>query len=89
MALLKASATSSRVPHLWLAASDGPRPDGACLLVPAQDFGDAAVGHAQLTGDDARPDAVVRHLHNFMSDVVGERSAVYEDATELVDPTLS
>ncbi|TNN43362.1 hypothetical protein EYF80_046450 [Liparis tanakae] len=54
-----------------------------------QDFGDAAVGHAQLTGDDARPDAVVRHLHNFMSDVVGERSAVYEDATELVDPTLS
>lgn len=75
--------------HLWLAASDGSRPDGACLLVPAQDFGDAAVGHAQLTGDDARPDAVVCHLHDFMADVVGERSAVYEDTTELVHPSLS
>ncbi|KAF3858338.1 hypothetical protein F7725_011539 [Dissostichus mawsoni] len=53
------------------------------------DFGDAAVGHAQLTGDDARPDAVVGHLHDFMANVVGERSAVYEDTTELVHPSLS
>lgn len=75
--------------HLWLAASDGPRPDGACLLVPAEDFGDAAVGHPQLTGDDTRPDTVMGHLHDFMADVVGERSPVYEDTTELVNPTLS
>lgn len=75
--------------HLWLAASDGSRPDGACLLVPAEDFGDAAVGHSELTGDDTRPDAVMGHLHDFMADMVGERSAVYEDPTELVDPTLS
>lgn len=58
-------------------------------MVPAQDFGDAAVGHPQLTGDDARPDAVMGHLHDLVADVVRERSAVYEDATELVDPTLS
>lgn len=75
--------------HLWLAASDGPRSDGACLLVPAEDFGDAAVGHSQLTGDDTRPDAVMGHLHNFMTNVVGKRSAVYEDTSELVDSTLS
>lgn len=77
------------ISHLWLAASDGPRPDGACLLVPAEDFGDAAVGHPQLTGDDTRPDTVMGHLHDFMADVVGERSPVYEDTTELVNPTLS
>lgn len=75
--------------HLWLAASDGSRPDGACLLVPAQDFGHAAVGHAQLAGDDARTDTVMGHLNDFMSNMVGERSAVYEDPTELVNPTLS
>lgn len=81
--------TTGRLSHLGLAASDGPRPDGACLLVPAKDFGDAAVGNAQLTGDDTRPDTVMGHLHDFVADVVGERSAVYEDTTELVDPTLS
>lgn len=76
-------------PHLRLAASDGPRPDGAGLLVPTEDFGDAAVRHPELTGDDARANAVMGHFHDFMSDVVGERSAVDEDAAELVDPTLS
>lgn len=75
--------------YLWLAASDGPRPDGSSLLVPAEDFGDAAVGHPQLTGDDARPDTVMGHLHDLMANMVGERSAVDEDTTELVDPTLS
>lgn len=75
--------------HLWLAASDGPWPDGACLLVPAEDFGDAAVRHTQLTGDNTRPNTVMGHFHDFMADMVGERSAVYEDSTELVDPTLS
>lgn len=77
------------VSYLGLAASDGPRPDGARLLVPAEDLGDAAVGHPQLTGDDARPDAVMSHLHDFVADVVGQGSAVDEDPAELVDPTLS
>lgn len=75
--------------HLWLAASDGSWPDGARLLVPAEDFGHAAVGHSQLTGDDTRPNTVMGHLHDLMADMVGERSAVYEDSPELVDPTLS
>lgn len=77
------------ISHLWLAASDGPRPDGASLLVPTEDFGDTAMGHSELTGDDTRPDTVMGHLHDFMTDMVGERSAVYEDTAELVDPTLS
>lgn len=77
------------VPHLWLAAADGARPDGARLLVSAQDLGDAAVGNSKLAGDDTRPDAVVRHLHDLMSDMIGQRSAIDEDSAELVDPTLS
>lgn len=47
------------------------------------------MGHAQLAGDDAGPDPVVRHLHDLVPDVVGERPAVDEDPAELVDPTLT
>lgn len=77
------------VPHLGLAASDGSGPDGSGLLVPAQNFGHAAVGDPQLAGDDARTDTVMGHFHDFVADVVGERSPVYEDPTKLVHPTLS
>lgn len=76
-------------PHLGLAASDGARPDGTCFLVPTEDFGDAAVGHPELTRDYTRPDAVMGHLHDFVTNVVGERSAIYEDSTELVYPSLT
>lgn len=75
--------------HSGLAASDGPGPDGAGLLVAAEDLGDAAVGDAQLAGDDAGPDAVVGHLHNLVADVVGQGSPVDEDTTELIDPALA
>lgn len=75
--------------HLGLAAADGPRTDGARLLVPAQDLRDAAVGHAQLAGDDAGPDAVVGHLHYLVADVVRQGSPVDEDPTKLVDPALA
>lgn len=57
--------------HLGLAAADGPRPDGARLLVPAENFGDAAVGHSQLARDDTGPYAMVGHLHYLVSDMVG------------------
>lgn len=57
--------------HPGLAASDGSGADGARLLVPTENFGDAAVGNPQLPGDHAGPDAVVSHLHDFMTDVVG------------------
>lgn len=77
------------VPHLGLAASDRSGPDGSGLLVPAQNFGHAAVGDPQLAGDDARTDTVMGHFHDFVADVVGERSPVYEDPTKLVHPTLS
>lgn len=57
--------------HLGFAAADGPRPDGARLLVPAENFGDAAVGHSQLAGDDTGPYAMVGHLHYLVPDMVG------------------
>lgn len=76
-------------PHLGFAASDGPGSDGARLLVPAQDLGHAAVRDPELPADDARPDAVVGHLHDLVSDVVGQRSAVYENSSELVHAALT
>lgn len=75
--------------HPGLAASDGPGPDGARLLVPAEDFGDAAVGDAQLPRYHAGPDAVVSHLHDFVADVVGQRTPVDENPSELVHPALA
>lgn len=77
------------VPHLWLATSDGPGPDGACLLVPAEDFGDAAVGHPQLARDDARTNAVMGHLHDLVPNVVWKRSPVNENTPKLVNTTLT
>lgn len=76
-------------PYLGFAATDGPGSDGARLLVPAKDFGHAAMGDPELSGDDARPDAVVGHLHDFMTDVVGQRSAIYENSSELVHSALT
>lgn len=75
--------------YLGFAATDGPGSDGARLLVPAQDFGHAAVGDPELSGDDTRPNAVVGHLHDFMSDMIGQRSAVYENPSELVHSALT
>lgn len=76
-------------PHPGLAASYRSGPDGAGLLVAAEDLGDAAVGDPQLPGDDAGPDPVVGHLHYLVSDVVGQRPAVDKDTSELVDPSLA
>lgn len=75
--------------YLGFAATDGSGSDGARLLVPAQDFGHAAVRDPQLSGDDARPDAVVGHLYDLVSDVVGQRSAINEDSPELVHSALA
>lgn len=47
------------------------------------------MGHAQLARDDARPNAVVGHLHDLVADVVGQRPAVDKYSSELVDPALA
>lgn len=47
------------------------------------------MGDTQLPGDDARTDPVVGHLYYLVSDVVGQRTAVDEDSSELVDPSLA
>lgn len=75
--------------HPGLAAADGPGPDGSRLLVATEDFGDAAVGDAELPGDHAGPDAVVSHLHDLVADVVGQRAPVDENPSELVHPALA
>lgn len=77
------------LPHLGFASPDGPWPDGAGLLVPAEDFGDAAVRHSQLAGDDAGTDPVMGHLHDLVADVVGQRPAVDKNTPELIDPALA
>lgn len=79
----------SPVPYLGFAAADGSGSDGTRLLVPAQDFGHAAVRDPQLSGDDARPDAVVGHLYDLVPDVVGQRSAIDENSSELVHAALA
>lgn len=75
--------------HPGLAATDGSRPDGSCFLVPAKDLGDTAVGDPQLARDDTGPDAMVRHLDNLMTDVVGQGPPIDEDASKLVDSPLA
>lgn len=75
--------------YLGFAASDGSGSDRTRLLVPAQDFGHATMGNPELSGNDARPDPVVGHLHNFVSDMVRQRSAVDENSSELVDSALT
>lgn len=75
--------------NLGFAAADGSGSYRSRLLVPAKDFGHAAMGDPELPGDDTRPDAVVSHLNNFVTDVIGQRSAVYENSPELVHSALT
>lgn len=75
--------------HSGLATTDGPRPDGSGLLIPAQNLGDAAMGDTELTGDDAGPDAVMGHFHYLVTDVVRQGSPVDEDPAKLIDPALA
>lgn len=75
--------------HPGLAAADHARPDATSLLVTVQDFRHAPVGHAQLSGYDARPHAGRGHLDDLQPYVVGQRPAVDEHATQLVHPALA
>lgn len=47
------------------------------------------MGDPQLSGNHAGPYPVMSHLHDFMTDVVGQRSAVDKNPTELVHPALT
>ena len=44
---------------------------------------------SQLSGDHTGPHPRGSHLHNLQSDVVGQRSAIDEDSSELVDSALA
>lgn len=47
------------------------------------------MGDPQLSGNHAGPDPMMSHLHDFMTDVVGQRSAVDKHPSELVHPALT
>lgn len=67
-----------------LAAADGPRQHGAGVVEAREDLGHAAVGHAQLAADVARPHAKLRELHDAQAHWGGQRPAVHEHPAELV-----
>ena len=83
------SGRTSASGRLWFRSADDSRPDAARLLIAVEDFRDAAVGDAELSGDDARTDSGRGQLDDFESDVVGQRTAVDKDAAQLVDPALT
>lgn len=72
-----------------LGAADDSGPDAARFLVPVEDLRDAAVRDAQLTRDDAGPDARGCHLDDLQPDMIRQRSTVYEHPAELVHPALT
>lgn len=59
----------------------------SCIL-PAQNFADASVAHAQLARDVAGPDALVGQLHYPLPDHVREGPAVHKHAPELIHPAM-
>ena len=69
--------------------SDHSGADAARLLVAVEDLGHAAVGHAQLAGDDARPDTGSGQFDDFQTNVIGQRTAIDEHATQLIDAALT
>jgi len=75
--------------HSGLGAADDARPDRARLLVSVEDLADTAVTDSQLTRNDAGPHSGRSHFDNLQPNVVWQRSAIDEDAPELVDPPLS
>lgn len=60
------------------------RSDAARVEEAAQDLGHAAVADAQLPGNVTGPDAGLRHLHDPVPDLVGQRTAVHEHPAQLV-----
>lgn len=47
---------------------------------PSQDLADAAVTDAQLSGDVTRPDPLVGHVHDALSDHLRKRAPIYKHA---------
>ena len=75
--------------HSGLAATDGSRSNAAGLLVALKDFTDASVRDAQRSADDAGLDALSCHFDNFQPHWLWQGSAVYEQTSQLVDPSLT
>jgi len=63
--------------------------DAARLLVAVEDLGHAAVGHAQLAGDDTRPDSGSGQFDDLEADVIGQRASVDEHAAQLIHSALT
>ena len=72
-----------------LAAADHARPDGTGFLVAVQNFRNAAVRNAELPRYHARTHPSRCHFDDFQANVIRERPAVDEDATQLIHASLS
>ena len=56
---------------------------------PAKDFGDTSMGDPELSGDVAWSDPLVCHVHNPLTDNVGERTSIDKDPSKLVDTPMA
>ena len=75
--------------YLRFVSSDRAGLDGASLVEPGQDLGDAAVRDEELPGDVARPDPHESQLHDTSPNIVRERSTIDEDSPQLVHSCLT
>jgi hypothetical protein len=67
----------------WFAAADGSGKNGSGFVVSGQDFRDASVADSKLSRNVARTNPELRKLDDSDSDVIRQRSAVDENATQL------
>ena len=58
-------------------------------MLPVENLADTSMTDSQLSGDDTWSDTRCCHLNDLQSDVVGERSAIDEDSSQLIDSTLA
>ena len=75
--------------HLGLGSANDTRPDASGFLVAVQDLGHASVRHPQLSRNDARTHSGGGQFDDFQTNVIGQRTAIDEHATQLIDASLS
>ncbi len=57
--------------------------------LPGEDFADATVRDAELTGDVARPSTLGGELDYLLADVLRQRTAIHVHSAQLVYATVS
>lgn len=75
--------------HSRLGAANGAGQNGACVVVPLENFGDAAMTDTQPSRDITRTRSFPRHFNDLSSRVVREWPTVHEVTTQLVHLSAS